>query len=421
MLSLFFVYKTLQSIGSSKKQQYIVLVMLAIWPKMIKMDSGGMETPLVILLMAVSWFTYVKKKITLTGIVTGLLLWTRIDLILWPIALWVIDYRSELRRGIQFVTWIGLTYIPWVIFSFFYFGSPIPHSGIAKFIAHYPYGQIPVTAHLLRIIKRLGPVSFLTFPGRFQGAAAVLTCVVCLCAGWRSITIVKNKKLIVLPLFALLDLVRIILMKATYSSRYLAPVLWTILIVCGLGLGEILELGEGKRRIFKYLLMAVMFVSLLTIITLGIQDAKIVREVQVFRNEKALKSIGIWINQNTQPDQTVQLEPLGYVGYYSDRYMLDVVGLITPQVVDLKQQGTVNPYQYLPILDPDIFVVHCDNIIQWQNVDQENKLDVLTNYSKVKAFNPLEFNPLIQEEFSIQSNLRRSSCYEIWQRDVAEK
>ena len=46
--------------------------------------------------------------------------------------------------------------------------------------------------------------------------------------------------------------------------------------------------------------------------------------------------MGLWLQKNTPAGATVFLEPLGYVGFYSQRYMIVDVGLVSPKVVALK-------------------------------------------------------------------------------------
>ena len=45
------------------------------------------------------------------------------------------------------------------------------------------------------------------------------------------------------------------------------------------------------------------------------------------------KSIGLWLSENTHPTDTVCAEDIGYMGYYSGRYILDQDGLVSPQVI----------------------------------------------------------------------------------------
>src|SRR5262249_6887831 len=41
---------------------------------------------------------------------------------------------------------------------------------------------------------------------------------------------------------------------------------------------------------------------------------------------------GLWFRESAGPDERILLEPIGYVGYFSQRRILDLVGLVSPEV-----------------------------------------------------------------------------------------
>jgi hypothetical protein len=49
--------------------------------------------------------------------------------------------------------------------------------------------------------------------------------------------------------------------------------------------------------------------------------------------ERVRKPLALALKQQAQPGDTVMLEPIGYIGYYSGLRVLDVIGLVSPQVV----------------------------------------------------------------------------------------
>jgi hypothetical protein len=42
--------------------------------------------------------------------------------------------------------------------------------------------------------------------------------------------------------------------------------------------------------------------------------------------------MGLWFRANASPNERILLEPIGYVGYYSQRPILDMIGLVSPEV-----------------------------------------------------------------------------------------
>src|SRR5207248_1078532 len=55
--------------------------------------------------------------------------------------------------------------------------------------------------------------------------------------------------------------------------------------------------------------------------------------------ETVRKPIGLWLARNTPPDAVISMEPIGYIGYYSHRKILDEVGLVSPGVIKFNRHG----------------------------------------------------------------------------------
>ena len=413
--SLFFLVLSLRFLGFTTVQQGFALSLLVIWPKLWGIDTSGMETSLVVFLITVSWYTYLTKRNIWTGVLLGLLLWTRIDALNWVLLMIGFQYFRNPKESIKTLSAAVLTFSPWLIFALFYFGSPIPYTIHAKQIAYSKFNTVPFYSHFFTLIKKLGPVNSLSFPGNFTGLAAILTYFILILAIAASYISRKNRNILLLFVFSISELLLLTFTKATFTGRYLIPALYFFLFFAGLLLGKIWEKIKTSLPL-KSLFALVVTGMFLYILSLGVIEAEIMRNLQLYNHEKSLKRIGEWLNENTDQDATVMLEPLGYAGYYADRRMLDVVGLITPPVVDLKDQGLLNPYEYIPSLAPDYLVVHCDDILRWLEQEQDNNTRHLDGYRKVITINPLDFDPTnTAVELTMDLVLSRNACYEIWE------
>jgi hypothetical protein len=134
--------------------------------------------------------------------------------------------------------------------------------------------------------------------------------------------------------------------------------------------------------------------------------------VQTYRYRESLQAIGQWLQANTPSDSTVLVEPLGYIGFYSERWMLDEVGLITPAVVMLKKADFPLD-SYFSSLRPDYYVLHCDDAQRIASALTQPDIPPSNAYFLVKTFNPLHFNPAVDDS----SGLPRAACYQIWRRE----
>jgi len=95
------------------------------------------------------------------------------------------------------------------------------------------------------------------------------------------------------------------------------------------------------------------------------------------------KQIGLWLNKNKQDGDSVFLEPLGYIGYYSNAKMLDWPGLVSPEVATIKKDKKGHPYpRIIKQLKPDWVILRPQEIPPLQATDW-----FLDKYKAVKVFN----------------------------------
>jgi hypothetical protein len=405
-----FVWLTLRRAGFGLVQRSLAVGLLVLSSKFWSMDSGGMETPLLIAFMAASWYAWAIRKPGLAGLLCGLLLWVRVDLLLWPVLLLAFELTSSFKNTLRIAIITGLGYLPWFIFAWLYFGSAIPYTATAKWVAYVEYNTQPFQAHLAVIFNYLSPFEV---PGQFRTAIILSSAVTVFLATWQTFLARSNRVLLVLVAFTVLDTVQLTLTKATFFTRYFIPALWAVLILAGLALGSIWDRLKQVRP-GRFLYAGFLSVLMMAGLGLGFISARNTRLTQLYRQDGTLKEMGLWLKQHTTIGTRVLLEPLGYVGYYSDRDMVDVVGLVTPKVVALKQAGVSDVYQYLKIFQPADVIIHCDDSRSWQARQDPNGNYFTGNYHLAASFNPLNFDPKKIAGNDFYNTLSRNSCYEIW-------
>ena len=405
--TLFFTWKTLTFLKRSTAEQFFPLIFILFSSQMLSKNTQGMEMPLVLFLMSASWYTNAKGKIKWTAFLSGLLLWTRIDLALWVLLLVVISTIHNRKNAMQIAFGAGLIYLPWVIFATFYFGSPIPHTVTAKWVAYNQFSQSPFLPHLKTILNYLSP--FYKMGDIFLWGPLIIFSLIAW-AIWRGI-ILREKNFLFLFLFIILEIALLTLTRATFFKRYFIPILWATLLLFGIALGMLWDRLKEKQ-IPKYIFNAFLILIMLTTIISGLSYAASIKMKQEYRFENSLKEIGVWLNENSDPQSTVLLEPLGYIGYYSERKMIDEVGLVTPEVTNLKLQG-ISSEQYLSVFQPDYAILHCDDALR---LHDNEKTELARKYTLAKESNPLSFDPSVPNQSSDFWGLARLSCYQIWQK-----
>ena len=398
-LTLVFSLLILRSQKRTPAEQIGALTVGMFSARLIYMETQGMEMPLGLALLAASLYFWGKGRAILTGILCGLLLWVRIDFIFWVLILSVFTAIPNWKDALRIAGMALLVYLPWVLFASMYFGSPVPFTVTAKWVAYTQFDLSPYTFHLKDILEYLSPFradGFAEFLG--TGIAALL--IVAALWGRR---FADQKAFILLVVFVLFEIARLTITRATYFSRYFVPIAWIVLLLSGVGLGDLWNMFRS-RKLYR-LLFQVFAVGLIALqVHSGIVFAQEVRDRQMYRHDGALKAMGLWLKENTDPASIVLLEPLGYVGYYSERTMLDEVGLVTPAVVELKRQR-IGAEQYAEIFQPDYLIVHCDDTIRIP-LPGETKL----LYELTVTFDPLEY----KRSSSNSSDQPWLACYEIW-------
>lgn len=68
------------------------------------------------------------------------------------------------------------------------------------------------------------------------------------------------------------------------------------------------------------------------------------------------KEIGTWVRDNTEEDAKIACVEIGHVGWYSGRYIIDILGLVTPHNAKLVGERKLD--EWLKYYHPDYLLVH---------------------------------------------------------------
>jgi hypothetical protein len=101
------------------------------------------------------------------------------------------------------------------------------------------------------------------------------------------------------------------------------------------------------------------------------------------------KQVGLWLRKNADsPDDTVFLEPLGYIGFFSRLRMLDFPGLASPKVVETRRRLQTDDWSKLiPALNTDWLVLRSGEA---KAIHLANEKLFSKTYSLVKIFDVTE-------------------------------
>jgi hypothetical protein len=121
-------------------------------------------------------------------------------------------------------------------------------------------------------------------------------------------------------------------------GRYVIPVLPTFILAGVIGTAILLQWGKRSlpgRILTRTLALstAVTFAGFALFISPGVYrtDVRIIEEEMV--------TAAHWIAGNLPPDELLVIHDIGAVGYFAPRPILDIAGLVTPEVIPIIDDG----------------------------------------------------------------------------------
>jgi hypothetical protein len=412
LVSIILVWVLLDDLKINSAQKLLITSVLVFSNKLWLHDMGGMETPLVICAMIATYLMLVRDRSIWAGLFSGILLWLRVDGIVWFIFLflgsWIITRKFPIKYSITTI----MVYLPWCIFALAYFGSPVPYTIYAKWVAYHNLGMSGLFSRIMIVLRWMTPVSL---PIISPGIITWLAIITVIFSAIGTVAVLRQKWLLILPIFCLEEIVRLVALGETFEARLFIPLFWALMILFGFGIQYTWRALFHQYKIRPLFGIALPSICISFSLWFSLQQAQLNGNFQYYVFDSSLKQLGLWLDKNTPPPSTVILEPLGYAGFFSNRHLIDEVGLVSPQVVALKKQG-YSTLDLITTLKPDYAVLHCDDAFQRSNT-------FLESYYRLVEFNPLKFDPntslIYNSNKSSESDLQnillgRTACYQVW-------
>jgi hypothetical protein len=286
----------------------------------LRSSTAGMETSLYVLLILVIVWLALKESWLWVGITGGLLFLTRPDGVV--IVAVVFLYHFLLKRKLPLRSAIGFAAMvsPWLIFATLYYGNPIPSGVWAKLIIIQGFGD-PLMQKLELIYFPEGNYWFLA--GCLLGGAGIAL------AGHCSFK--KNRRfLAIFPTFFVLYNLGMVLPHNSYNWYwYWVPLMLVVYMHAGYIVAEIVYRYKYALAIPILGLPALLFYLLAVNLPAETKWIK----VRNINWDVGVKVLSYWIAQNSQPDSTVMCITVGLPGYYSNRRLIDPLGIATPALL----------------------------------------------------------------------------------------
>jgi hypothetical protein len=132
--------------------------------------------------------------------------------------------------------------------------------------------------------------------------------------------------------------------------------------LCALAIALLLDFGvktataANQFTLLRIVRVAAVFIVAIQVAVLGATAWQMRTQQRVIENT-VRKDIGQWLNRQASPKDTVLLEPLGYVGYYSRLKTFDMPGLSSAEVVAAVRAGARRYVELIERLHPTWLVL----------------------------------------------------------------
>lgn len=328
--------------GEHKALTLISVLIIAVQPKLNLISVSGMETTMFIFLIASGIYFYKTANKVMLGVSLGLLIWCRPDgFVLWLAIL--IDYllsknlkiRNDIGLAektferkdffIAVLIAIGLTVV-YFLFNYALSGTVLPNTYKAKI----EYYQHNLRENFLRndVLNYFSNAEFIAAVLPFIAASLVIL-----------LRIFKKQKdqflIYLLFTFGLITTYYIHLPFAHRFGRYLMPVIPFYILFSVYGVKLIAEFTTRKLNSASAAnLLFILFFALTIILSLVHlrKNSNEFVELCKYHNERHV-AVGLWIKNNTPENAIIAAHDIGAIGFYGNRKVIDMVGLVTPEVI----------------------------------------------------------------------------------------
>ncbi len=385
--------KSLQTLQLKRVSCWLTLGLITLDAKLLDFTINGMETGLLVFFMALTIHGLLvtgPRQIFRIGAGWAGLMWSRPDSCVYIAALGFglllflsrasaeKIYLVQVKKLFAAALVCAALYLPWFLWAWIYYGSPVPHTIVAKGAGQPPLHLADLATSLLLFPREILFSYNTSFVATFLPGYASL-------GGWSEGYVSLASLFGLLAAFAwvipiLRPQTRLFSLVYFLGNFYLTDVLkyfppWYLPMVglfgyltLGLVFDQILALAMkfpqlGWNRGWFAELPKILRVSAVSLLAgqLAVTIC-VARQLQVQQSliENGLRQpIGLWLRAHARtPHDSVMLEPLGYIGYYSGLKMLDYPGLASKEMVEARKRlGLGRQNQIYLELKPDWLVL----------------------------------------------------------------
>jgi hypothetical protein len=312
--------------------RFWVGALFALYPKVVLIETFGMEASLVVLLMLLSLYLYSKGAVNYALLAFSLLLLCRIDAIIWVAVCVLWGLRRGIRIPLSSLVAPALLLTSWAAFSFLYFGSLMPHAVAAKSIS---------LRHLFPFFDPLRVLAgYLPFEGFKESAWLLRLVLVMVCLLPVVVELIRLSRdanlLVIFPAFFLSYNIVYSFGRVEMQDWYYLPGYVAYFVTLGCFLERVFQSLKriSSPKTHETLLRFFPAVFLAVLVLIGAHRWIENPGWRYRQNEQ----LGMWFKEHAPLTARIFLEPIGEVGWKSGVHIDDYIGLVSPRVVQYRER-----------------------------------------------------------------------------------
>jgi len=384
----------------------------SIAPFSVTFAIGGLETSLFVLFLLLTSFFYLNKQLLGLWLCASLMILTRPDALIFVLPLMflaIVQRRWDLYKPIPMIL-AAIPLLSWLVFSYIYFGTLLPHSIAAKSVAYL----LPDNAAFIRLLQHyLTPFSeeYTISPSFLY--IGLITIPLLFLVGFISI-FRKNPVSLPLLIYPILYFITFSIVHPLIFRWYLTPPLPIYMLILLTGAESFLkkcwETARTKITAFRsinvgfngqvWLTFEKTTVTIALLIPLFFSinswainpdhgNHSLSPEMAWIKLEELYRSASNDVIAATTADSVVAAGDVGVLGFYTNRTILDTVGLNSPvssSYYPLPKEDYVSNYA----IPTKLILDQKPDLVVFMEVYGRNTLlkstDFLTGYQLIKEY-----------------------------------
>lgn len=221
----------------------------------------------------------------------------------------------------------GVTIAPYLLLNLNLTGGLLPNTAAAKWAQHAPLLALSYPTRLWDM----------TLPILVGGQALLIPGLVMYAVHVTRASVPRQWLIGLLPLLWIVGLIALYAARlpASYQhGRYVIPVLPAFVTIGTIGTLMLLQRTQRSlvgRSVVRALAISAALLFVFFALSVGADAYQ--RDVRIINEE--MVAAAHWIHENVEPEALLAIHDIGAVGYFAPRPMIDIAGLVSPEVIPI--------------------------------------------------------------------------------------